>query len=281
MAVLKYYKTSKIAEAAGVHPNTVRLYETLGLLQPVPRGNNNYRLYSLAHLEQMRLARIALKSACVEGNIRKLAISIIKTAAKGNLRPALEEAYDYLTHIKNEQSKAKEALAILQKWMNKKNEPGAMDISLGRGDTSRLLGVSIDALRNWERNGLLDVPRNSENGYRMYGPKEIDRAKVIRTLRTANYSMIAILRMLKSVDTHSKETEILTIVSTAQPDEDMVYATDRWILTLSETEKNAKELITQIKRMINSQSPGNLSKRFPAMTSHINGTLLEEKVHNL
>ncbi|MDD5289546.1 MAG: MerR family transcriptional regulator, partial [Dehalococcoidales bacterium] len=209
-------------------------------------------LYTLAHMEQMRLARIALRSACVESNIRKLAISIIKTAAKGTLRLALEEAYNYLTHIKNEQSKAAEALAILQKWMSKKNEPGAADIFLGRGDTSMLLGVSIDVLRNWERNGLLNVPRNSKNGYRMYGSKEIDRAKVIRTLRTANYSMIAILRMLKSADTNNRETEILKIVSTPQPDEDMVYATDRWILTLSETEKNGKELIAQIKKMVNS-----------------------------
>lgn len=257
MTGLKYYKTSEVAKAAGVHSNTVRLYEALGLLQPVRRGKNKYRLYTLAHMEQMRLARIALKSACVEGNIRKLAISIIKTAAKGTLGLALEKACDYLIHIKNEQSNAAEALAILRKWINKKNEPGATDNFLGRGDTSELLGVSIDVLRNWERNGLLDVPRNSENGYRMYGPKEIDRAKVIRTLRTAHYSMITILRMLKSVDTNSREIEILNIVSTPQPDEDMVYATDHWILTLSETENNAEELIMQIKKMINSQSSGN------------------------
>jgi len=249
---MKYYKTSEIAKAAGVHPNTVRLYENLGLLQPVRRGNNNYRLFTPAHMEQMHLARIALKSSCVEGGLRKLAVSIIKTAAKGNLRTALEEAGDYLTHIKLEQSKAAEALVILRKWMNKKNESGAADIFLGRGDTSRLLGVSIDVLRNWERNGLLDVPRNSENGYRMYGPKEIDRAKVIRTLRTANYSMISILRMLKSVDTHSRETEVLKIVSNPQPDEDMVYATDRWILTLNKTENDAKELLTHIQRMLKS-----------------------------
>lgn len=258
MAELKYYKTSEIAKAAGVHPNTVRLYEDLGLLQPVRRGNNNYRLYTLAHMEQMHLARIALKTACVEGNIRKQAISIIKTAAKGTLRLALEEAHDYLAHIKNEQSKADEALIILQKWLNKKNEPGVADVFLGRGDTSRLLGVSIDALRNWERNGLLDVPRNSKNGYRMYGQKEVDRAKVIRTLRMANYSMMAILRMLKAIDISSREPDIFQIVSTLQPDEDMVYATDRWISTLLETEKDAKELIVQIKRMINNESLGNL-----------------------
>jgi DNA-binding transcriptional MerR regulator len=251
MPRLKYYKTSEVAKAAGVHPNTVRLYEDLGLLQPVPRGNNKYRLYTLAHMEQMRLARIALRSACVEGNIRKRAISIIKTAARGNLRIALEEAYDYLTHIKNEQSKADEALTILQKWMNKKNEPDTADVFLGRGDASRLMGVSIDALRNWERNGLLDVRRNSNNGYRMYGRTEIERAKVIRTLRAASYSMIAILRMLNAVDNNSENPEILKIVSTPQPDEDMAYVTDRWILTLSETEQDAKELIAQIKKMLN------------------------------
>jgi len=205
-------------------------------------------------MEQMRLARIALRCGFVEGGIRKRAISIIKTAAKGDLQLALEEAYDYLAHIKNEQSKADEALIILQKWMNKKNEPGAADVFLRRGDTSRFLGVSIDALRNWERNGLLDVPRNRENGYRVYGQKEVDRAKVIRILRMANYSMMAILRMLKAIDTNSKEPEILKIVSTPQPDEDMVYATDRWILTLLETEKDANELIMQIIRMLNEEA---------------------------
>lgn len=243
---MKYYKTSEIARAAGVHPNTVRLYEDLGLLQPVRRGNNNYRLYTLSHMDQMQLARIALRRGFVEGNIRKRAISIIKTAANGNLKLALKEACDYLAHIKNEQSKADEALIILQKWVNKKNAPGATDIFLGRGGTSRLLGVSIDALRNWERNGLLDIPRNSKNGYRVYGRKEIDRAKVIRTLRLANYSMMAILRMLKAIDTNSKESEIQKIASTPQPDEDMVYATDRWILSLAQVEYDARELIRHL-----------------------------------
>jgi DNA-binding transcriptional MerR regulator len=138
--------------------------------------------------------------------------------------------------------------------MNDKHEPGAADVCLGRGDTSRLLGVSIHALRNWERNGLLDVPRNRNNGYRVYGRREIDRAKVIRTLRTANYSIMAILRMLKAVDTNTGGPEIRKIVSSPQPDEDMVYATDRWILTLSATEKDAEELISQIKKMLHKKA---------------------------
>jgi DNA-binding transcriptional MerR regulator len=52
MTELKYYKTSEVAKATGVHPNTVHLYEALGLLQPVRRGQNKYRLYTLAHPKQ-------------------------------------------------------------------------------------------------------------------------------------------------------------------------------------------------------------------------------------
>jgi DNA-binding transcriptional MerR regulator len=200
----------------------------------------------------MRLARIALRHGFVEGNIRKRAISIIKKAADGNLELALEEACDYLAHIKNEQNKADEALIILQKWMNKKNESISEDILLGRGDTSNVLGISVDALRNWERNGLLSVPRNSKNGYRMYGQREIDRAKVIRTLRMANYSMMAILRMLKAIDTdYSREPDFINIVISPQPDPDMVYATDHWTLSLAQVEKDAEELIMRIKTMLN------------------------------
>jgi DNA-binding transcriptional MerR regulator len=248
MSGLKYYRTSEIARAVGVHPNTVRLYEDWGLLQHIPRGTNSYRLYTVAHLEQMRLARIVLKNF-VERNIRKRARSIIKTAAEGNLKLALEEAYNYLDHIRNERAKAEGALTILQRWINKRDESDAETISLRMRDAARLLSVSIDALRNWERNGLLEVPRSRENGYRLYGQKEINRAKVIRTLRMANYSMMSILRMLKTIDTN-ENVDIYRIVSTNYPDEDMVYVTDRLILSLAEIEKDANEIILQIQKML-------------------------------
>jgi hypothetical protein len=57
---------------------------------------------------------------------------------------------------------------------------------------------------------------------------------------------MAILRMLKAIDTNNKDSEIQKIVSTPQPDEDMVYATDRWMLSLAQVEYDARELIRHL-----------------------------------
>lgn len=42
----RYLRTSDIAKAVGVHPNTVRLYEEWGFLPPIPRNLSGYRLFT-------------------------------------------------------------------------------------------------------------------------------------------------------------------------------------------------------------------------------------------
>jgi DNA-binding transcriptional MerR regulator len=42
-------RTSDLARAGGVHPNTIRLYEAWGFLPPVPRTASGYRIFSQAH----------------------------------------------------------------------------------------------------------------------------------------------------------------------------------------------------------------------------------------
>ena len=62
-------KTAQIARAVGVHVNTVRLYEARGLLPPVPRAANGYRLFTRRHVEQMRLAYMTLTWPYPGGNV--------------------------------------------------------------------------------------------------------------------------------------------------------------------------------------------------------------------
>jgi len=253
---MKYYKTSEIAKLVCVHPNTVRLYEKWKLLQPVPRNCKGYRLYTEDHLEQMRLARIALRCDFIEGNIRNLATVIVKTAAQGELQKALNMAYDYTIHIQNELTKAEEALEIIYKWL-KDEVIVEEETYIKRKNVANLINVSVDVLRDWERNGLIKVPRSPNNNYRVYGAYQIRRLKVIRTLRNANYSMMSILRMFKYID-EGKTSNVKEIIDTPSREEDIISATDRWITTLIETIENADEVIVQLKMMIQ-------------RTKHVNG----------
>ena len=75
------YRTSDVAREVGVHPNTVRSYEAQGFLPPVPRAPNGYRLFRREHIEQMRLAWMAMQFTWIGGDLRRAALSIIEAGA--------------------------------------------------------------------------------------------------------------------------------------------------------------------------------------------------------
>lgn len=51
------------------------------------------------------------------------------------------------------------------------------------GELARELSVSTDTLRFYERSGMLPRPARSENGYREYGPLEVERIRLMLDLR--------------------------------------------------------------------------------------------------
>lgn len=104
------------------------------------------------------------------------------------------------------------------------------------------LGLTIDTIRNWEMNGLLTVKRK-QNGYRVYDTNDINRLKVIRTLRCANYSLSAILRMLNRYDSGMEKENVLNILNTPEADDDIISACDKLMVSLEEAINNANEVI--------------------------------------
>lgn len=51
------------------------------------------------------------------------------------------------------------------------------------GELARVLNVSADTLRFYERSGLLPRPGRADNGYRDYGPVELERIRLLLDLR--------------------------------------------------------------------------------------------------
>lgn len=245
---MKYYKTSEIAKIIGVHPNTVRLYEEWGFLPSIPRQANGYRIFSEFHLDQMQLARIALNSTFLGGEIRQTALSVIRVSARGDFKKAMRLAQHHLNLIQTEQVQADEAAEILEHWAQGSNfiQP---NLELKTSQVATHLGITIDTLRNWERNGLIEVPRNPQNDYRVFGSEEIDRLRVIRSLRLARYSIMSILRMLKNFN-QGQRNDLREILDTPDNEEDIIFATDRWLSTLAELNQKAHDLINQLEMMI-------------------------------
>ena len=244
--VRKYLRTSEIARAARVHPNTVRLFEAAGYLPPVPRTASGYRMFTEFHRDQMILARTLLQWPYPGG--KAPVEEIVAHSACGDLGGALERTYTYLARVHAEQAQTEAAAKLLERWAHGiAAEPDRR--TLGTSQTARLLEVSVDMLRNWERNGLLSVPRNPQNGYRRYGPAEIGRLRVIRTLSRVGYSQMAILRMLLQLDRGQTEN-LRETLDTPDPDADAVSITDQWQTTLSQVEQRVLEAIALLERMI-------------------------------
>ncbi len=240
------YKTSEIAYRIGIHPNTVRLYEELELIPKPERKENGYRVFTDLHIEQIKFTRIALKVEVLQNGLRKQAITIIKTSALGDFGKAICLTEGYLQQIRNEQRNAEEAISVTKKLLS-----GASQVTgttfLRREEAADYLQISIDALRNWEMNGLLTVKRK-QNGYRVYSDEDIKRLKIIRSLRCANYSLSAILRMLNTLS-RNPEADIRQVIDTPKQNDEIISVCDKLLTSLHSAEQNAKVMLAHLEEM--------------------------------
>lgn len=246
------YKTSEIAHSIGIHPNTVRLYEELELIPRPKRKENGYRVFTDFHMEQIKFARIALKIEVLQNGLRKQALTIIKTSALGNFVKAISLTEYYLQQIRNEQKNAEEAIEITEKLLSGDSRETST-ASLTRKEAAHYLKISMDTLRNWEMNGLLTVKRK-QNGYRVYTDEDIRRLKIIRSLRCANYSLSAILRMLNTLSQNPK-ADIRQVIDTPKEHDDIISVCDKLLTSLQYAEQNAKIMLSHLNEM---------EKQFPA-----------------
>lgn len=240
------YKTAQVAKIIGIHPNTVRLYEKLELIPKPQRLSNGYRVFSDFHIAQFKLARTALKVEVLQSDLRKNMINIIKLSAQGEFQKAIVSTNNYIDQVKIEQKNAEEAIEITKKLLSGIQETED-NVALTRKQTADYLNITIDTLRNWEMNGLFSVKRK-QNGYRVYTKSDIKLLKIIRSLRCANYSLAAILRMVSELSNNS-EIDIREVIDTPKTDEDIVTVCDELLTSLNNAKLNANCVLSQLKAM--------------------------------
>lgn len=229
----------------GIHPNTVRLYEETGLIPKPERRANGYRIFTDLHVAQLRLARLAFQIEVLQNGLRKKIVQMVKVSASGDYDTALLLTSEYLDQIRKERFNAEEAIEIVNQIISGGSPESTL--SLKRKEVSEHLNITMNALRNWEMNGLLTVKRR-QNGYRLYTGEDIRRLKIIRSLRCANYSLEAILRMLSHLS-KDPETDIKSVLDTPKSDDDIIAVCDNLISSLEHAENNAIDMIRMLKDM--------------------------------
>jgi DNA-binding transcriptional MerR regulator len=207
----------------------------------VTRTAGGYRKFTESHLEQVKLIRLLMNFTWMGGTIRKTAYEIVQCGAGEDLGGALENAFRLRVLIQSERAQAEAAVDFLNNWAHG-NVIESKDKPRRIGETAQLLNVSTDRLRNWERNGLIEVPRNPLNGYRFYRTREIGRLRVIRTLSQARYSQMAILRMMMRLDQGVTE-DLRGVLDTPHQDDDVFFVTDQLLSTLSDLEEKSQQVI--------------------------------------
>jgi len=232
------YSTKEIAKLTGVHSNTVRLYEAWGYISKPHRLDNNYRIFTDLHLLQMKLARIALPGPYpVNGKRVQL---MVKEFASGKLEASLVLAKEYHDMVRLEQKRAARALAILDDWFANRRCQNDDGLIKGRIKAAQKIGVTVDTLRTWERNGLYTIKKD-EHGILAFTRLDLDKIEVIRLLRNCGYSIVSLLRVFSHQEIIMEKPSML--LSLPDNDVDFFYVTDRFVQYLQNHEKRAQSII--------------------------------------
>lgn len=243
------YKTAQVAQIFGIHPNTVRMYEDYELIPKAERLPNGYRCFTDFHIAQIRLARTAFQIEILQNGLRKKVIDIVKMSAKKDFHNAITFTKDYIRQIIEEQKHAEEAIRITKQLISGAPASEEKELTLTRMQTAEYLQITTDTLRNWELNGLLTVKRK-QNGYRIYTNDDLNQLKIIKSLRCANYSLSAILRMLHIIS-QNPQANIRAAIDSSSSEDDIITACDNLLTSLNDAKINANKILGLLVEMKN------------------------------
>lgn len=91
--------------------------------------------------------------------------------------------------------------------------------TLSIGDIGRVLGLSADTLRYYEKVGLLPGVSRSTSGIRRYGEKDISRLRFIQRAQKMGFSLAEIAQLLAMRDNPQRARDSVRKLTAAKLDE--------------------------------------------------------------
>lgn len=243
----KKYKPCELAKLFSLHSNTIRKYESIGFISKTERGENGYRQYTERHILQLEIVRQVFAYPYTNHQIREKGRTLIKEVVSGNLIIGKQYTYEYIECIDRELKKAESTAYLLSNWAMRNQDVVYSTQLYTRKEMADLLGVTAEAVRNWERNGLIKTELRGEKNEVLFKEQDVDRMKIIYMLRQSGYSMSAIYRCLIMYD-NGKVDGLVTALDELEQEE-LLSAGDCWVKQLKEVKKAAEKIPGIINRI--------------------------------
>ncbi|MCM1117991.1 MAG: MerR family transcriptional regulator [bacterium] len=229
------YRIGELSQITGVKAGTIRFYEKCGFVGPVGRSANNYRIYDERHIFQVRVCRLVF-GGFVNRRLRRESLKVLDAATRWDMAAYAETAADYQRAVEEDIDRTEKAIAICMEQMERET---TKERCYSKKEAAALTGTTPEAIRNWERNGLLGVFEPYQK--RLYGQALINRMYVIRLLLDTGYSMMAIRSFMQEY-TSGRTGEARILLLEPGEDEELRYRSDRYLEALHGLRERALQL---------------------------------------
>lgn len=194
------YRPIEIAKKLKISTSALRHYESWGIVPPPERKPNGYRIYTEEHLAYFE---------CIRAMYPYFDMGLIKNVLKMIQNKELDAALWLVCRAKaslyEDKLMAEKTIKILDTQELEELDSRGRSKWLTIGEVTAETAVPGSAIRHWEKMGLVTPSRDPENGYRRFNRSHVRKILIIRTLRTAVYSLDLIKDVMKELDHNNIE----------------------------------------------------------------------------
>ncbi|QJD86021.1 MerR family DNA-binding transcriptional regulator [Cohnella herbarum] len=189
-----------IAKRLNISTSSLRHYESWGILPPVERGANGYRIYTATHIAYFECIRAMSPGFGVDTTIK-----VLQLLRRQEIDEALWIVNEAQASLQRDKDMAEKTIKVLDTKELDNVDARGRRRWMTIGEVSKETSVPASAIRHWEKMGLISVSRNGDNGYRTFSPTQIRQILIIGTLRTAIWSLETIKNVIKELDHNNLE----------------------------------------------------------------------------
>lgn len=229
------YKVGEAAKATGVKEGTIRFYEKCGFLEKVDRLPNGYRVYTTHHLYQLKICRLVF-GGFVNRRLRKASMQLIEAAKVWDLDAYETAAAEYQRSIQEDVERTWKVIEIA---IGETSPQEISNTQYTKKQAAWLVGTTEEAIRNWERNGL--IPQAAAYQKRYYSQADVNRMYVIRLLLDTGYSIMAISRFFQKMDSGAY-VDAKNVLIQPEGNEDLQSCADYYLQALLDLQQKANIL---------------------------------------